>query len=317
MRVMVLGGTGVAGRALIRALQDDAGCEVIVVSRGASEVPGAHGVIQGSYGELADTEAFRRELAQTEVVVHLGDGLPVLERKENIRDTRLADRLVDASSRFARAAREAKVARLIHVSSIKAIADEEDDRVLVETAEPRGTTLYGRSKLRVEQAIARACEASATRYILLRPPVLYGGGMQGSLHRLMRLTDAPWPLPLGTTCNRRSLMAVSNLASLLAHLARYRADVPSGPLHVQDGAPLSTTQIVTALREGLGRPSRLVPFGSLGRMARKFPVAGPVARRLYGSLEVSDAVLRQSVRWTPPMSSQAALREMARSYLAR
>jgi nucleoside-diphosphate-sugar epimerase len=317
MRVMVLGGTGGAGRALIRELQGGAGCEVVVVSRRVSELPGVHRVIQGSYGALAATEAFRRELAQTEMLIHLGDGLPALERKENMGNAVLADRLVEASSVLARAAREANVPLLIHVSSIKAIADEEDDRVLVETAAPRGTTLYGRSKLRVEQAIARACNRSATRYILLRPPVLYGEGMQGSLDRLMRLADTPWPLPLGAISNRRSLMALSNLASLLAHLVRHGADVPSGPLHVQDGAPLSTTEIVTALREGLGRAPRLVPFASIGHLACRLPVAGPVARRLYGSLEVSDAVLRQSVRWTPPMSSQAALRWMARSHLAR
>lgn len=317
MRVIVLGGTGAAGRALIRELQSEPGSEIVGVTRKADDLPGVSRTVRGSYGELAGTEAFQRELAKAGAIIHLGDGLPIIERRENRRNEALADRLVAASSALALSARDAKVPVFIYVSSIKAIADEEDTRVLTEDSAPRGTTLYGRSKLKVERCVADACTGSATRHIILRPPLLYGEGGQGSVHRLLRLTDSPWPLPLGGLSNRRSLLAMCNLASLLAHLARYGAALPNGCYHVHDGKPLSTTQIVMALRAGLGRSPRLLPVSLLGRAARHLPGMGPVARRLFGSLEVSDARLRQSISWRPPMSSQAAVAQMARAHRAR
>jgi UDP-glucose 4-epimerase len=314
---MILGGTGVAGRALVRALHGHPDAEVVVVSRRATQLPGVGRIVRGSYSGLAGTEAFGRELAQTDAVVHLGDGLTLLERRENVHETALADSLVAASCALALAVRQAGAPLLIYVSSTKAIADEADDRVLAEDSEPRSTTLYGRSKLKVEQGVARACAGSATRHVILRPSVLYGEGAQGSVHRLLKLADTPWPLPLGGLSNRRSLLATSNLASLLVHLVRHASALAAATFHVHDGAPLSTTQIVSALREGLGRPPRLVPASPLGCAARGLPVVGPVARRLFGSLEISDARLRQAISWTPPTSSHAALVEMARDYRTR
>jgi nucleoside-diphosphate-sugar epimerase len=316
MRVIVLGGRGAAGRALIRELQGEPGTEIVGVTRKADDLPGVSRTMRGDYSELAGTEAFLRELAKANVVIHLGDGLTVLERHANRRDQGLADRLVAASSALALAACHAKVPLFIYVSSIKAIADEDDSRVLVEDSEPRGTTLYGRSKLTVERSVADSCAGSAMRYIILRPPVLYGEDTQGSVHRLLKLADSPWPLPLGGLSNRRSLLATNNLASLLAHLARHGTELSSGCYHVHDGAPLSTTQIVDALRAGLGRSSRLFSAELCGRVAGHMPGVGPTARRLFGSLEVSDARLRQSISWAPPMSSQAALAQMARAYRA-
>ena len=315
MRVMIVGGTGFAGRALIRELLDAGGADITVVSRETSSITGVKRVMAGQFGELSRTAEFGREMAQTDAVVHLGDGLPVLEHRANVGDTALADRLVAASAALASAALEACVPLLVYVSSIKAICDEEDSRVLVETSEPHGTTLYGRSKLRVEQSLSRTFTGSATRNVILRPAVLYGEMLRGSLFRLLKLADTPWPLPLGNLTNKRSVLSLVNLVSLLGHLVREDESRTQGVFHVHDGPPLSTTQIVTALRSGLGRPRRLFPPAVAGHVARVVPYAAPVARRLYGSLEISDARLRQSLAWTPVIDTESALVEMARRYL--
>jgi len=316
MRVLVVGGTGFAGRALIRELLN-AGSDITVVSRSASSIPGVKRVIVGHYGELSRTADFAVELAQMDAAVHLGDGLSVIEQRVNVGDAALAGRLVAASANLVIAAREARLPLIVYVSSIKAICDEEDHRVLVEASEPRGTTLYGRSKLRVEQSVSHTLAGSATRHIVLRPPVLYGEGQRGSLSRLLRLADTPWPLPFGNLTNRRSVLAVRNLASLLGHLVGSGASQPQGVFHVHDGPPLSTTQIVAALRRGLGRPRRLFPPAGAGHVPRLVPFVAPVARRLYGSLEISDIHLRRLVAWTPVIDTETALVEMARRSVAR
>ncbi len=316
MRVLVVGGTGFAGRALIRELSSG-GVDTMVVSRAATSIPGAKRVIVGHYGDASRRAEFAREMARVDAVVHLGDGLSVLEERAHGANAGLADRLVAASASLLVAAREARLPLFVYVSSIKAICDEEDSRVLDEASEPRGTTLYGRAKLRVEQNVSNTLAGSVTRHVILRPPVLYGEGQRGSLSRLLKLADSPWPLPLGNLTNRRSVLAVRNLTSLLGHLVRSGAPRLQGVFHVHDGPPPSTTRIVAALRNGLGRPRRLFSPVGAEHVARFVPPAAPIARRLFGSLEISDVSLRRSLGWTPVVDTHTALVEMARSYRER
>lgn len=319
MHLLILGGTGFAGQALVRQLQgESAVVDVTVVSRTATSLPGVKRVLTGHYGDLVRSAEFRRQLAGVDAIVHLGDGLSILQEPAHAADTAQADRLVVSSEEIASTARDARVPLLVYVSSIKALCDEEDGRVLVEASEPRGTTLYGRSKLRLEQAVTRGLAGSATRLVVVRNPVMYGAGKAGSVHRLLKLVDTPFPLPLGGLANKRSLLSVRNFASVLAAIARAGPPSSSSVFHVHDGPALGTTEIVATLRDALGRPRRLIPVGATAAyLARQLPLMAPAARRLYGSLEVSDAHFRRSFHWTPIVETKAALAEMARSFSGR
>ena len=216
MRLLILGGAGSTGRALIGDLRErDEPIGITVIPRSARELPGANQVLTGHYAQVVPEGPFRRELATFDAIVHLADGLGELQSHRRARDTQLADQLIAASRDVALAARDARVPCFIHMSSIKAICGEDDTRVLTETCAPAPTSLYGRSKLRLEQTLQQVFEGSATRLIILRNPVMYTEEKAGSIQRLLILTDTPWPLPLGGLCNRRSLLAVRNLASAL------------------------------------------------------------------------------------------------------
>ncbi len=311
MRVLILGGTGATGKALIESLREAGAVDIAVISRAATTLPGATRVLTGYYADIVPSAQFGEDLASLDAIVHLGDGLGVLQGSARAAGAAEADRLIAASERVAVAARDARVPLFVHVSSIKAICDEEDERVLVETSEPRPTTLYGRSKLRLEQAISAALDGSATRHVILRNPVMYSAGKDGSLHRLLQLADTPLPLPLGGLANKRSLLAVRNFADALAAVVRAGPAAPIGVFHVHDGAPLSTTALVATLRAALGRPGRLFPIGSAAAsLARRTPGLGATARRLFGSLELSDARFRRSFAWAPPLDTRTALIEL-------
>jgi UDP-glucose 4-epimerase len=317
MRALILGGTGSTGRALIRQLQGGAApAEVSVVSRTATSLPGAARVLTGRYGDLAGTEPFRKALAGVDAVVHLADGLSVLqEPRPASAAAEEADRLIAASERLALAVREAEVPLLVYISSIKALCDEDDSRVLTETCASRATTLYGGAKLRLEQVMARAVAGSATRLAIVRNPAMYGAAKGGSVRRLLKLADTGLPLPLGGLANRRSLLAIDNCASALAAIARAPPQTAAGTYHIHDGPALSTTEIVATLRTALGRPGRLLAVGAVAAaVAKRLPLIGPAARRLYGSLEVSDAHFRHTFRWTPVIETKAALAEMAAAW---
>jgi UDP-glucose 4-epimerase len=318
MHALILGGTGFTGQALIRHLRGDGPpVEVSVVARTATSLTGVGSVLTGHYGDLARTAEFRRWLERVDAVVHLADGLAVLQQPRLSADVAHAESLIAASVRLAGAARAARVPLLVYVSSIKALCDEHDDRVLVETSAPRSTSAYGQAKLRLEQVMGKALAGSDTRLVIVRNPVMYAPGKTGSIERFLRLADTPLPLPLGRLSNRRSLLSVRNLASALGAIVRAGPDGPAGAFHVHDGPALSTTEIVATLRAALGRPRRLfAPGAAAAALAMRTPLVAPAARRLYGSLEMSDAHFRRTFDWTPVAETQTALAEMAAAYAA-
>ena len=313
MRVLILGGTGSAGRSLIRHLQRRVPNALLtVVSRTATALPGVARVLTGHFADLVTLPDIRRQLTEFDSVVHLADGLSSLQQASHAADAAPADRLMAASEDLAVALRDARVPLLVHVSSIKALCDEADDRVLVETSATRATTAYGRAKWQLEQRLARTLAGSDTRLATVRNPVMYGGTKPGSMIRLLRLADTPLPLPLAGLANRRSLLAVDNLASALAAIVAAGPDGEGGAFHVHDGPALSTTEIVETLRQALGRRRRLFGAGALAAgIAGRTPAIGPAVRRLYGSLELSDTRFRRCFKWTPVVDSRDALRRMA------
>src|SRR5262249_40429526 len=153
-------------------------------------------VLTGHYAELLGAAKGRRLLAGFDAVVHLADGLSILQHPPHVGDEALADRLIDASAALAAAVRDVRVPLLVHVSSIKALCGGAADRVLVETSASRATTLYGRSKRRLEERLAGVLAGSGTRLAMVRNPVMYGGAKPGSMSRLLKLADTPFPLPL-------------------------------------------------------------------------------------------------------------------------
>jgi len=316
MHALILGGTGIAAQALIRQLcAGSLAVDLTVVSRTATSLPGASRVLTGQYCDLIRSGELQRQLAGIDVIVHLADGLSILQKRQFAADATQAGRLIASSEALALAARDAKVPLFVHVSSIKALCDEDDGRVLVEASEPRATSLYGRSKSRLEQVIARVLDGSGTQLVIVRNPVMYGAGTSGSVHRLLKLVDNPVPLPLGGLTNKRSMLALPNFASALAAIARAGPRAASGVFHIHDGPALSTTEIVATLRGALGWPRRLFTVGATAAaVASQVPLFAATAHRLYGSLEVSDAHFRRCFRWTPVVETKAALAEMAKAF---
>ena len=133
--------------------------------------------------------------------------------------------------------------------------------------------------------------------------------------RLLKIADNPYPLPLGGLANKRSIISVDNLASALATILN-TSRAGDGVYHVHDGQPLSTTQIVESFRKALGRSRRLVPMlPAASAVLQAIPVVGPNCSRLYGSLQISDALFRETFAWHPVEGSRAALADAAISFV--
>lgn len=300
-RVLVTGATGFIGRHLVPYLRGS-GWEVVAPER----------------RELAPDTQWRDALQGVEAVVHLAaiahERALACERSRDYEPLRRVNVL--GAARLAREAAAAGVRQLVFMSSIGVCGDETDGAPFTEASVPAPRSLYARSKLEAELALAEVAAASAMRVVALRPTLVYGPENGGNFLRLLRAVAAGWPLPLASVSNRRHLTYLGNLASAVA--AALSTPSTGGPLVVCDREAVSTPELVRALAEGMAVTPRLVRVpprwllfagGALGRR--------DTVRRLVGSLEADASRAQRALGWTPPFAAGEALRSTGRWYAQR
>ena len=126
---------------------------------------------------------------------------------------------------------------------------------------------------------------------------VYGPNVRGNFLSLIRLfVERGIPLPLGAVQdNRRSLLAVGNLADAIRRVLD-AADPPGfGAYLLRDGEDLSTAALLRRLAAALDRPARLVavPPAALATALRVVGRSG-IADRLLGSLQIDDLRFRKT-----------------------
>jgi nucleoside-diphosphate-sugar epimerase len=206
--------------------------------------------------------------------------------------------------------------RFVFVSSVKVHGESSRARPLVESDVPAPADAYGRAKRDAEAGLARIARATGLELVVLRPPLVYGPGVRGNFLSLLQLASRRWPLPFALLRNRRSLVNRDNLVSAIeACIVHPRA--AGRTFLVAGGPPVSTAQLVTAIRSAMKRPAGLFAFPATGLRALAW-LAGRAgeARRLTESLEIDDSLLRSTLDWQPAQGFEDAIGETVRWFLS-
>jgi nucleoside-diphosphate-sugar epimerase len=291
--ILVTGAAGFVGSALCPALAA-AGWTVRAAGRGET----------GDIGPDTDWSALT---SGADAVAHLAARVHVMRETTSNPAAEFNRVNRDGTAGLARAAAATGARRFVFVSTVK-VHGETSDHPLAATDPARPADDYARSKWAAEQALAETAEAMET--VVLRPPLVYGPGVGGNFHALMRLVARGLPLPLAGLHNRRSLIARGNLVSAIL----WALDAPPGAYLPSDGEDLSTPALIRRLAAAMDRPARLfaAPESALRLAAR---VAGRAAAfdRLSGSLTVDGRL----PGWQPGVSVDDALAATAAWYWKR
>ena len=312
MKILVTGANGFVGRVLCPLLEQSGHQVTRVVRKAvASE--------EMSVGSITETTNWTFALdGNVDAVVHLAAKVPLLSiASGSTPDTTLEDYCrVNARSteNFARQCAAKGVKRFVFISSVKVLGEgsaqpyQADDPAIPSDA-------YAISKWEAEQSIKEIGLASGMEIVILRPPLVYGPGVQGNFLRMLDAVYRQRPLPFGLVRNCRSLIYVDNLADAI-HVCLTHPAAANKTWMVSDAEDVSTPDLIRGLAVALQRSTRLLPVPvSMMMWAGKLLGKSEMVSRLIGSLSVDSQPIQTSLSWLPPHSLKSGLKKTAEWYL--
>jgi len=304
--VLVTGGSGVVGRALVERLTGD-GREVRALARSDASADvvrslGAHPV----QGDVLEPESLSSAMRGCPTVYHVaGTNAMCLHDPSRMIRTN-----VEGSANVLRAARDVGVARVVYTSSASAIG-EAAGTVGREDSPHGGSYLseYARSKHLAEQRVFELAAELRVDVVVVNPSSVQGPGRAtGSARLLLDVVNGRLPVLVDTTI---SLVDIADCTE--GHVLAEARGTP-GERYLLSGATLSTREAVEMLRRvwGLRRRVRFAPawlaeagatvIGAGARLLRRDP---PVCREAMRTLlhghryDGSKAARELGLRYTP------------------
>jgi len=263
-------------------------------------------------GEVSQQTDWRKALEGCDTVIHLAGQVPErgvpADTFNNVNDRGTA-RLVEQVS-------EKGVRRFIFLSSIFAVANHAENMPVDDMSPPHPASAYGLSKLAAERHVASFARSGGIG-VSLRPPLVYCGEAGGNWRLLQRLAASPLPLPFAAIDNRRSFIAIENLVDAIVRVVDAGERAISGAFVVADDRAISLRDILSWLREGMGRPRRLfrLPPAML-RLALNASFRAGQAQSLLGNLQIDASGFRQAYSWSPPVATRDAVLQSGSQFVA-
>ncbi|NTV72020.1 MAG: NAD-dependent epimerase/dehydratase family protein [Azonexaceae bacterium] len=272
-------------------------------------------------GDLVDPDALRLACEGVNAVFHCAGyahAFSALGEDESRRHWQIN---FEGTRNLLEAAVGAGVRRFVFLSSVKAMAEPGESSADEDLAgEP--PTAYGQSKLAAEQAVIDVGLRYGMHVVNLRLAMVYGSGGRGNLERMGRLVRKGLFPPLPETGNRRSLVHVNDVVSVMCRVAE--DDRANGRTYIvaSPEAP-SGRQLFDALRAAQGMPpcGWAIPEGFLrlaGRLGdvvermarRRVPLDSEVVSRLLDSACYSPARIERDLGLRAQVPLTEGLREM-------
>ena len=315
MNILITGATGFIGRAILADLVTDSPHRVIALTRDTSDdLP--HNIKQVRVRSVNGTTQYHELLNDIDVIIHTAACVHQLDYTE---DTAYADYNavnVDGTLNLARQAAESGVKRFIFLSTIKVNGDStHPGHPFTPDDAPAPGGPYAITKDTAECGLLELSHQTGIETVIVRPPLVYGPGVKANFYKLMRLVHQGYPLPFGSIDNRRSLVSIDNLASLI----RSCIDHPNAAnkiFLVSDDQDISTPELLRKIAESMGLRCRLISIPKpILMLTASLAGKRDLATRLLGNLQIDITKTKVELDWQPDNRLDDAIESTAQDYL--
>lgn len=320
-KILVTGSNGFIGQSLIKSLLKKNKSVRGTVRSNISL--SANNEIEYIYiNDINNKTNWNESLINIDTIIHCAGRVHSMKTKKKQGEQKIYHSVnVDGTKQLAEQAAEAKIRRLIFLSSIKVNGentcnDDKDQHLnkkkIVfshnDLVSPNG--LYAKSKLEAEKALWTISSRTGLEVVVVRLPLVYGHGVKGNLARLIKLVKLGIPLPLSIIKNKRSMIGLDNLIDLLINCIDH-PEASGKTFLASDGKDLSTPDLIRLIALSMGKKANLFPLpvfmlkflGSI--LGRREEI-----NRLVGSLKIDKSYTKKILNWIPPLSVEEGIRRM-------
>lgn len=322
MKVLVTGGRGLLGAAVVRELLTR-GHEVTSFQRTSAGVPGCAEVL----GDVADVDAVRAAVAGHDAVVHLAAKVSMTGRWADFLRVN-----VDGTATVLAAARAAGVGRLLHVSSPSvAHAGEPLVGAPAAPADPlaaRGD--YARSKAMAE-LLALEADGPELAVTVVRPHLVWGPGDTQLVGRIVERARSGRLVLIDDGAALIDTTYVDNAAEAMAQALERCAepDVHGRAFVVSNGQPRTVAELFGRIARagGVAAPGRRVPYPiahAAGAVVQRAwvragredepPITAFLAEQLATAHWFDQRATRAALQWRPRVGLEEGFERLAASY---
>lgn len=253
MTVLVLGGAGFIGRAVVRALCAERETVRVLDRHGPRAGEANPGIERWRVSDLSDVGALREMIAGCDAVIHLAAGaLPVRSESDWASDA--ASQVLPAIG-LVEAMHACAVRRLVFLSSGGTVYGRTAHEPIREDHPTAPMSVYGLGKLMVEQCLAFQRRLDRLEPVVLRVANVYGEGQaggrgQGVVASFVDEALAGRPLRvMGDGSTVRDYVHVADVAAAVLAALRYRG--AHGVFNVGSGVGHPIVGLIAALERAL------------------------------------------------------------------
>ncbi|MBU1367694.1 MAG: NAD-dependent epimerase/dehydratase family protein [Candidatus Omnitrophica bacterium] len=311
MNILVIGGSGFIGTAMIRELLT-LGYSV----RNFDKNPSVEFGKLSTIGDVRDQDALNKGLKDIDVVFNLA-----AEHRDDVTPVSLYyDVNVQGAKNIVQAAELNNVEKIIFTSTVAVYGLNKPDATEESPTEPFND--YSKSKLEAEEVFSQwAGRGDCRCLIIVRPVVIFGEGNQGNVYNLIRQIQGNKFMMVGDGRNRKSMGYVGNLVQFIIKTMEFAPGIHL--FNYADKPDLTVKELLDCIREELSlnnKPLARLPYsiGLLGGYAfdllskftgKKYPINSIRIKKFCANTTVSTKAL-EIINFTPPFSLREGLRRM-------
>ena len=155
--------------------------------------------------------------------------------------------------------------------------------------------VYTKAKLASEKIIKK----NFKKYIILRPPLIYGPNVKANFLSLMRIVDNGLPLPFKNLANSRSYLYIENLIDLILKIIDEDKFLNKN-YFISDGPYVSTKYLTDLIAKHLSKKPKYFSVNiSLLRFLANILNKRSIFNKVFDDFKVNNDTIIKDIGWKP------------------